>query len=340
MIITIFSIFLFISFIALIRLKKLNKEILFLFIGICLFLFAGFRDGNRVRDYKVYTIIYEYDIGSILVQTELSFALIVWFVKSFFNNVLFLFIIYAFLGVYLKFKAIKELSLLCFFSILVYIGNFYIRHELTQIRAGVATGFFLLCIKPIYERDFKKFVIFSSVAIFFHISSLMILPLWFLNGNKINKYFYASIIPISYILYFIGITNIVQIMSFLPIKLIQLRYQVHVTESIENLNIFSIFFLGKCVIYYILLLNNKLLASHNRYAFLLLKINAIALMSYILLSSISGIARRTSEFYGIVEIINIPMLIYIFTPKILTKLIIIAFSLLLLFVSVFYIKLI
>jgi hypothetical protein len=334
-------IFFFVSLFAFAKPDIFNRKIFMFYIAVILFFTAGLRPG--VADYEVYERLYSYSIKAILVQAEPSFALIAWIVKSTFDNVLFLFIIYAFIGVFLKFKAIKELSLLWGFSILIYVGNFFIRHEMTQIRAGVATGFFLLSIKPLYEKDFKRFIIFTIAASFFHISSLLMLPIWILKNKKLNIFVYALSIPLTYIIVILGFTSVTKIISIIPIGLVQQKYLAYSSDrqkAIAEINIFSIFHVGRCIIYYLLLWKYKLLASKNKYAILLIKIYCLSLISFLLLSNIPDIARRVNEYYGIVEIILFPMLIYIIHQKTFIKITVMLFAFILLLASKFYINLI
>lgn len=335
-VILLFTFFL-VSLFAFAKPDVLSKNVFVFYLGIVLFIIAGLRPGTA--DYEAYKIIYSYSTATILRQTEPSFAFITWVVKSTFNDVLFLFVIYACIGVFLKLKAIKELSLLWGFSMLIYIGNFFIRHEMVQIRAGVATGFFLLSIKPLYEKDFKRFVAFTVAATFFHISSLLMFPLWILKSKKLNIFFYALLIPLAYIAVILNFVGISKIISILPIRLVQQKFASYSRKELD-LNIFSVFQIGRCIIYYLVLWKYKLLASKNKYAVLLIKIYCLSLLTFILLSDIPDIARRVNEFYGIVEIILFPMLIYIIHQKLFIKVAVMLFALMLLLVSKYYINLI
>ena len=112
-------------------------------LGVLLFVLAGFRKGSQFPDYSSYLILYE-DIKSGDVIVELSFLYIAKLVHFIFNNVLFLFLIYALIGVSLKLKSIRQLTDLWLLSLVVYASNFFILHEMIQIRVGVYAGFLLL----------------------------------------------------------------------------------------------------------------------------------------------------------------------------------------------------
>jgi hypothetical protein len=309
--------------------------------GILLFLVAAFRDGNAVRDYATY--IDYYNNNTIKLNIEISFFVIAWIVRHiFFDNVLFLFIIYALFGVGLNLNAIRELTALSFLSLLIYISNFYVLHELTQIRVGVATGFLLMCIKPLYERNLKFFLLFATCAALFHYSGLLVFFLWVLKGNRINKYAYAVVVPLAYIFYFLNISLVEMFIQFIPIGNVQEKYvtykllQQQRVDTFNEINVFNFVFLAKCLIFYIILLKSKLVATKNKYTFLLLKIEALSLASFVLFSATPIFAFRIYELFGVVEIILIPFIYYVFKSKILSKAMIVFIGLCLLLIIIFY----
>jgi hypothetical protein len=331
------------SFFSFLKFGEKNTKTFLLLLGGLLFLAAAFRVGNTVNDYDAYVIYYKNAFNT---NVEFSFIFIAWIVRHiFFDNVLFLFVIYAMLGVALKIKALTTLTTLVFLSVIIYIGNFYILHELTQIRIGVAAGFLLLSIKPLYERNLKKFIFFAGCAMLFHYSALLIFFLWFFKGNSINKYVYAAIIPLAYVLYFFHINLIELFIQLIPIEYIQQRYGTYVLlqkkeNNFANINVFNYVFLAKCLIFYVLLWKSKLIEIHNKYVNLLLKIEALSLISFVLFSAMPVFAFRISELFGVVEIILIPFIYYVFKPRFLSKALVIFIGLCMLLINIFYVNLI
>ena len=295
---------------------KINKLfICYWGIGFFLILIAALRNGNVVHDYDEYISIYNNieDYNTI----EYSFKLIRYVVKAWFNQPLGLFIIYAILGVSLKLKAIYQLSSFYFLSVIIYISNFFLLHEMTQIRVGVAAGFFLLALKPLAERQFKKF-------------------------NKKEWYFYLSLIPLGYLF----TTFTYNILIYIPIENIRLKLEMYksLQESgavgFSEANLFNPYFLFKCVIYYFIYFKYKQLENCNRYFPLLLKIYGFSLFIFPAFSFIPIVGYRLSELTGCVEIILYPLLVYCFTPKIIAKGIVTFIGLLLLLVNIFHKQLI
>lgn len=323
---------------------KINKLfICYWGIGFFLILIAALRNGNVVHDYDEYISIYNNieDYNTI----EYSFKLIRYVVKAWFNQPLGLFIIYAILGVSLKLKAIYQLSSFYFLSVIIYISNFFLLHEMTQIRVGVAAGFFLLALKPLAERQFKKFILYILIASFFHYSAIILFPFWFITNKKFNKkewYFYLSLIPLGYLF----TTFTYNILIYIPIENIRLKLEMYksLQESgavgFSEANLFNPYFLFKCVIYYFIYFKYKQLENCNRYFPLLLKIYGFSLFIFPAFSFIPIVGYRLSELTGCVEIILYPLLVYCFTPKIIAKGIVIFIGLLLLLVNIFHKQLI
>ncbi len=310
------------------------RYFIFVFLGLCLSFAAGIREGWS--DYQNYVNGYHYAVAGDIGALEVSFFLISRFVDFIFGNILGLFIIYGAIGVFLKLISIKQLTELWFLSLIIYVSNFYILHELIQMRAGVASGFLLLCIKPIYDRNWKLFLTFFLCAFFFHYSSLVILPLWFLT-NKPRKIFLYLSVPVAYFIYFTKI-NLVSVA--IPIPAIQAKinlYQEMLAMGEQNqINVFNYVFLVKIMIFYILLWKIDLLQKKNQYATLLIKIFALSIFAFPVFATMPVIGFRISELFGIVEIILFPLLYYIAKPKVIPISVVISIGLLLFYISVFY----
>jgi EpsG family len=335
-----FLVFLLIAFFSLSKEGRL-KKILFICTGILLFTIAAFR-GNNNFDYSGYVALYNKAALINTLRIEPTFILISFIVKHVFNNVLFLFIIYAFLGVFLTFYAIKKLTAFYFLSVLIYFSNFFIFHEMTQIRVGVASALILLSLKPLLERNFKAFILIILLAFLFHYSSLIALPLYFLNGNKINIFIFAIIIPLSYLFYFLNI-HFAYLIDLIPIPEINIKFQQYKFLSTLNsskVNVFSYLQLSRCLLAAIFLWKWELLQRNNKFGILLIKIYVIAISLLVLLADIPGLGARASELLLSVEIILIPCLMYVFKQKQLGILIITLIGFLFLYLILLYSRLI
>jgi hypothetical protein len=111
--------------------------------ALILILIAGLRPIGLDRDSITYVEMIQSYTDVNLLALEPAFWIIKWFNDNFFSgNVHTFFLIYAILGVFIKFLAIKRLSKLPWLSVGTYLSLYFILHEMAQIRAGVAAGFF------------------------------------------------------------------------------------------------------------------------------------------------------------------------------------------------------
>lgn len=337
MIIIILIIFTLATIIAILPIKsQIYKQNLYFGFALVLISIAGFRGEGVDRDYLNYVYLFENFSNSLI---EPLFYIISFIIHKFlFSDPLYLFVIFAFIGVSTKFWAIKQLSDLWFLTLVIYIGEFFILHDLTQIRVGIASGFLLLCIKPIYERNWKLFLLFSTIAILSHYSAILILPLWFINANKPRKIYLLIFIPISYVIYFAG-TNII---GNIPIPYIKEKLALYQmlqkagVDGFDKINVFNLIHLFRIALYYLFIFKLELLIEKNKYAIILVKLFVISLCSFPLFAFMPVVGFRISELFGIVDIILIPFIIYIFKPIWLSKIIVILIGLLFILTTLFY----
>lgn len=320
-----------ISIFALANKEKANYfNILYWFTGFLLIVYTAFRDGDAVADYHEYIRYYENYEDTLV---EPTYWFISYLVHNTFDSPIFVFIIYALLGISLKFVAIKQLSKLVFLSVLIYISYFFILHELTQIRAGVASGMLLLCIKPLYERNLRLFLLYAFIATLFHVSAIIIFLFWFLDPFRLNRKLYALLVPIAYIVYFLNV-NLVYI---IPIPYIKEKidiYQALIED--QNINVFNWVYLVRCLILYYFLYFFSKLEQCNKYAILLIKLFAISLCSFTLFASMPVLGFRISELIGIVEVILLPFIYYTISPRKISKVLILIIVFVFSYVQIFH----
>jgi hypothetical protein len=336
-----FLIFLLIALLSLYRNDRTEK-IFYVGVSLLLFLMAGFR-GNIDIDYQGYVTLFNKASNLTSIRIEPTFLIISYIAKHLFNNVLFLFLIYALIGVSLNFYAIKKLTDFCLLSVLVYFSNFYLLHEMTQIRVGVASALILLSIKPLLEKKLIPFLIIIAIAFTFHYSAILALPLYFLDGRKINVTLFVLIIPVSYLFYFLNI-HLTSLIELIPIPEVSVKFLQYKNLALLNNaykgNVFNILQLARCLFVYFLLWKWEILQQNNKYSILLIKIYIIAISILVLLSDIPGLGARASELLMPVEILLIPFLIYIFKQKQLATMSIIVIALTFMTVDIYYYSLV
>ncbi len=297
----------------------------FLPIGILLILIAGFRPIGIDGDSLNYVGILGVDISNAnFIDKEPMFWMINELNKYLFGgNEQTFFLIFAIIGVALKILAIRQLSLLPFYSIFVYISLYFILHEMTQIRVGVAAAIFLLAIPDIYNRNFKAFLFKTILAMMFHYSAVIMLLAYFLNPYKINFKIFFFLPLIGIVFMFIGITiiSILNPFLFLLPDFIANKIQLYILllddGKFNQINVFNFYYGSLFVLYYIMILYHNYFKS--LYDILFLKIFGLMLFSFYFLSAIPVLAFRNSEFFGVVLVILIPHFALIFKQKKISK---------------------
>lgn len=305
---------------------------------IILFLISAFRPVGIDCDSETYVGMYD---GVRLVLAEYSFVLISDFAYYVFHDYRIIFVVYAFLGVFIKYFALKRLTPLYFMSLLMYMSNFYILHDFTQIRAGVASALFLFALK--YMSDGKRLsaLLYMLMAVFFHYSSLAYLPLIVLSNRSLSKFYrwlLAVSVPLAYVIYFMGINLITAIpIPFVGDKLeLYQQLQDAGDMAVEHVNVFNLVFIVKIMIYYVLLWKYSVIREKTPIISILLKIYALSIVSFVVLTPLPVLSFRVSELYGIVEIILFPLLYYAVKPEWASRSIVAFIALVLMSINIFY----
>lgn len=302
-------------------------------IGLSLSLIAAFRV-ERMADRQNYIDIWN---GWDRDRLEIGFTTYVDMLRMISTNSYWFLFSCATFSVFLKLWAINRMTKLIWASLLIYIANMFILHDMIQLRCAIASGFLLHAVYYLVNRNTKCFLLASVLAFSFHYSALIIFPLWFLNVSRSYKFYYIGLIFLSYIIG--GSLPISVLIEYIPITGIQKLWDFYKTTEGNEVNIFNAIQLGRLVICIFLLLHVERISYYNRYAILLVKIYAISLSLFVLFSNVSVIAFRISELYQIVEILIIPMIVYAINGHVLIKkMIVVIIGLSFLLMNIFFLK--
>lgn len=272
----------------------------------------------KMADYSSYVrIVKEFDVG----RYEPATVLVNYFVHFSSSPVTWFFIIYAFLGIGLKLYAIKSISPLFYGGIIVYLSNFFVLHDLVQIRAAVASGCVLMMIKFSVERNLKKYLVFYLIAVMFHYSALIGGFIWFLRPNSTRRWWYIIALIACY---YIGhhLQTIAQ--SVTPLLAVLFSDNSAALQVGEDdtflLQIKQIYI---CAAFWFFV--NKLKA--NPVSIIALKTYTIGICFGWMFSEFSNLAMRTADMLIISEILLIPSVIYIFRNRVLASIIVVLYVL-------------
>ncbi len=308
---------------------------IFILLNIIFILIATFRS-PEMPDYENY---YNYFVFGGFERAEIGFITYVENIKHISNNPIFIFGAVATLSVGIKLFVIRKLSPFFWGSILVYLSNIFILHDIIQIRVAVASGILLWSTKYLEERNLKKFLLSVALASLFHISSIVFLPMWLINTTKPQKNIYILIIPISYVLALSGITfgNIASLINLEQVQNLWKMHQSAMEQDIGvNINLFNAVHLIRTIICFYIISNINKIEKYNKLSIVLTKIYAISLVAFNLLSDIPVIAFRVSELLQVVEILLIPTILLIPHYMRINKFVLICYAGCILFINIFY----
>jgi len=303
--------------------KKISNQIRFI-ICILLIVIAAFRPPGIDRDYFNYKALFEnpYMTGGSAI--EFSFVLISNVIKIISSNFILLLLVYAFLGIGLKYVAIKKLNEYWVLSFLIYFGYFYICYDMTQMREGVAMAIFLLSIPDIQERKSKPYFIKFIIAFLFHYSAIIMLPVFFVirpDKKSFLPYICLLLFSIVSVSYLLNIANLSTLIQYIPIKGIRTKFELYMNLRergiFEKIKIFTIARIMRLLLLVVMVVFIRTIEHRNHYARTLIQIYIIAQSVFFLLSSLPPVfSYRLSDFLAIVEIIIFTFVAYIIKPRI------------------------
>lgn len=308
---------------------------------IILTLFAGSRL-NIDNDYSMY---YEYFAQADatwykFLHREVTVEWTMYFIPTFWNYFIYnkielakvCFLTFAFLGVSTKITAIRKYSSFFFLSIMLYVSNLFIMQEMTTIRAGVASGIFLLTLKDLERNDNVRAIVKITIAFLFHTSSILFVLVWFLLRYKIQIKYYYYLIIISF---GIAISKL-NLLTLFFLDRFFLRVYIYSNKANATgeigTNLFNfrlLFALG------IIVLFGRLYSKLIKYSYFenLFRIHILSVsLFYLLVNNSPVFSLRSFELLSVVQIILYPMIVYVLKRHWIGWIIIILYS----FLQIYY----
>lgn len=299
---------------------KRYRFFLYILMGFVMVLIAGLREIGLDPDSENYEYSFQhYYQSSEMGMVEPSFTLISAVLNVFTDNVHLLFLVYALLGVTIKLYAFKKNLQCIFVPLMLYISFYFVLHEMTQIRAGVVSALFLLAVYHIAKKEKRKALLLIIVGSFFHYSSLALLPTLMFGNKKFNRkenIMIALLIPLSYLIYFGGISMLLN--TDIPLignKLAIYQQAMEKGKMTVNINVFDPVHLVSVMLFYYTLYFRKTITAFNENYNVVIKIVAIGLFLHTSLAFLPVLALRISQLYCIVNIFLFSGIVYTFKQK-------------------------
>lgn len=302
------------------------SKIIWFYLLIIVVIIVTFRDGNYLPDYVNYKkMFYSEKYG----VTEVAFIFFTNITKFLFgNNVYFLFFIFAFFAISIKFYIIKKESLVPYLSLLLYFSYSLIFHEMIQIRAGLCVAFGILGLVSLAHGKILNYIFLCFLAFFTHYSGALFFIFIVLNSIKLSSK-WMLVIPLLYFFYFLN-AKVTEILLYIPVLNIQSKINGYLNNNVSYVNVFSFSVLIRIVFIYFMFYksNWKKMSSVNQ---LFLKTDIISISLLILFSDFPVFSFRTSQLFGSVEFLLLPTIRNSFKQKKIIDSLLIFYSFFLLF---------
>lgn len=283
--------------------------------------FAGSRL-NIDLDYAIYRSFFESPaetLGAFNGRSngiELSIYLIPWISRFFFTSsdtiVLSSFMIFAILGVSTKIFALRKYSENFALSVALYLSYLFLVQEMTTIRAGVASGIFLLSLGNLINREHAKFLVKMGAAFLFHTTSILFVVIWGLFYLGIRLRYYYAALAASLMIALLK----VNILPFLHLDQAFARVAVYSTINSSSqetaLNIFNFRILISLAMLMCFTLAYRRMSTVKWFDELL----KMHIFSLVVFFSLSGSAivfsLRAYELIAVVQLLLYPMVLHLF----------------------------
>ncbi|MEP6674204.1 MAG: EpsG family protein [Ferruginibacter sp.] len=270
-------------------------------------LLAGLRGENIDKDYDNYIYSFEmlYNTNNLLIFTlyEPGYIAIVRLVRLLFdvNYPVVILLFCAFVSVFLKITNIKKLAINPYLAILFYFSHYFLLHEMTQIRIGLAAALFFVAISYYLKGERIKFVGIVLLACLFHYSAIFYLFVLFFDTVSFNRIIYFSLILLSFLLAFVHVpfTGYLNNLNLGDVSSkLEIYTEMNIFDNINVLNLLNLCNIFACT-YLIFFTPAKVLITDKRLIFFL-KCNIFSIFLLSFLSEVPGITFRFSQLFGVV----------------------------------------
>lgn len=321
--------------------RPMVRWVVFTVVVVVLTLMAGLRPIGIDKDSWQY---YAYYLGKFDDMVEYSFILISDIVRVAFGDVRGVFFIYALIAIPLKCYVFTKLSNEIFLLLGVYMSNFLILHDMTQIRVGAAMAFIFLGFYYLTQGRRWPCFFLILIATTFHVSAVLMLAILIFRNVELRSWhrIVLALIP------FLALTSVffdVNVSTLIPIEFIQSKLEVYedlkekgLVEA-EKINIFNAAIMLKIAVYYFLLWKYDVVKQYCPYLTLLLKIFALSYVCLGVFNFLAVLACRINELFGFVEILMVPLIIHAISPKYVARVLLLIYMVGIFLLNVMYAEL-
>jgi len=329
--------------------KQFRQLRLFFFLisVILLIAFAGFREAGVGADdlayvYKFldvpdlsYWITGQFQYTFAETWMEPAYIFLGSFVRIFTDEYIFLFTAVAILSVGIASYNYYRYTPFVFLALVLFFVHTYLYRDINQIRAAVAAAIGLFLVAQIHDRKHLRAMATIGLAGLFHMASLSLAIVYLLSFIKITRKRLVYGYFIALFLGFVGISSI--LLSVLP-------NLGHITTKLVNyansgyadsVSLFDITNIKNTFIFFILIFYWHYLIDRVKYFETMMLFYFLAVTWRIAFNDFGIFAARIATFFGIVEVLLVPALLYLFRQKLIATLAILVYAFLTLYLNLF-----
>ena len=332
---------------------KFNPKPLLITSIILLGLLAGLRGSETSRDYYTYQESFDFiydnltrNDGVFLPIFEPGFMGIVVLFRSIFiyNYGVAIMLFFAFASVILKILSFKKFTANPFLAILFFYSQYFLLHEMTQIRIGLASAIFFIALFYYFSNNYKMYVLLILLATLFHYSAILYLFLLLFKKDLLNRNLYCGllILAITFSLFTIPLINLLSYFDPASVSGRLTNYAMISEKGLaKQINVFNVVTIINYILcFYLLFGVPKLELMADRFTVFFLKCNIISILILPLFSSIPSMAFRCSELFGISSMFLFASLVKYLPFKKINLVIVVSVALLIFCVNIFYANLV
>lgn len=164
--------------------SKSNKKLWLFLSFFILFFISAFRFDIGYDYSHIYVKLFNNIINGGTVEWDIGAVGIIKFISIFSKDYIFFFIIMSFLTMYFLYKSFKQYGNIAPLLVFLFVVSGEYIASFNGVRQYVSIAIFMYSLKFIKENNFKKYLICILFASLMHSSSLMLIPIYFVNKLK------------------------------------------------------------------------------------------------------------------------------------------------------------
>lgn len=280
--------------------RKVEHRLVYYLITALLILMAGLRyntgyDFDNYRD--IFNLASQVGYSELLLEPG-SFLLIIVSHALHLNFQAYLFI-YAIGAITIKARFFAEYAPYIFTALLVYFPIGFLTSEMGQIRHGLAIAIVLIAFSCLFRNKNKWFLFYSVVAVFFHISAFVVIPVYFFAGRSFkSRTLILAASFLSVLVFFDTRPLFVAFLDLLPLGTVFSKASFYLYSEEFGVPLgFNTSFVFRMAIFFILVAYRE--AGNIRFKFYdkLIWLYLYGIVLYIVFNSIAEFAIRSSLYF-------------------------------------------